>query len=101
MNLWYSLRAWLTRTKPPWLAEAEAMEAAEAERAMRTHDDAHVHGPGAGSCSSSGASLRSSKRRWTAVGIAGVYFVWAVFVWFIMVRPVSNMPGVVPAFTAC
>jgi hypothetical protein len=94
-NLWHSLVAWLTRSKPPWTLEAEEAEAEaaageEEEAPKEVHhdnDDRHdhaaaldTHPAGDGrSVSSSVASarrLRRSKRTLAVMGVCGVYVVW-------------------------
>jgi hypothetical protein len=89
-NMWHSLVAWLTRTKPPWTleaeaAEAEAAEAAGAEHAAADADAVERHSArssiSAHSLSSSVASatrLKHAKRRLAAMGLGGVYVVWCV-----------------------
>ena len=68
-----------------WTVEADeaAAEAAAAEAAA-ANDNADKASSVAASVTSSVASaleLRASKRRYMAVGIAGVYLVWAIFAW--------------------
>jgi hypothetical protein len=91
-NLWHSLVAWLTRSKPPWTleaeaAEAEAAEAAEAADAECTAADVDVvarlsgRSISAHSITSSAASatrLKHAKHRLAAMGLVGVYVVWCV-----------------------
>ena len=96
INLWHSLVAWLTRSKPPWTIEAEeeAEEAAAEAAADAAADEGSAHGdapqeargPDAYSVASA-QELRLTKRMLTVFGVGGVYLVWAIFSWFIFVRP--------------
>ena len=99
MNLLHAARAWLTRTDPPWIVEADEAAAAEAEAATQRasagdggeSDDAGESSE-AESVTSSVASaleLRASKRRHMVVGLVGVYVIWAVFAWCAAARGAS------------
>lgn len=87
MNLGLSLKAFVTRTQTPWAEEASEYEAsvAAAEEAASEANEGSVARP-SGKVSTSFASakrLRSSKRKLTAVGIGGVYLIWAFFSWVV------------------
>ncbi len=111
-NLWESLKALATRTKPPWTLEAEEAEAEAvghvvplARRAsvrvigsgngddrssappdaapQRAGEEKDGGGSSAASSADSAVDLQRSKRRLTAAGLLGVYLTWAIFAWFI------------------
>ena len=90
MNLWFSLKAFVTRSLTPWEEEAEEFEAtlaaeAAAEAAAAEGEEGSIARP-SGTVSTSFASakrLRFSKRKLTAVGVGGVYLIWAFFSWVV------------------
>ena len=101
-NLWHALVCALTGRELPWHVKArEAMEhAAEGEApegaAPEAKDEAtESKAPEATAEGEDGASTTSSKREaralarfkhiYTATGLASVYIVWGVFIWFIFV----------------
>ena len=121
MNLYYSLKAWLTDTLPPWTVEAR--EAAEEEAAARAEADAEdeaegqsdsankqegeahsepASGSGDRSGSESGGSTSSSvrsaralaryKRSVMALGLGGTFFCWAIFAWCGRLRGRALLP---------
>ena len=64
-NLWLAVKAFVTRTQPPWLvAAAEAM----------THGTEHDH-------QAEAAELVAKKRVYTAFGLGSVAVCWAAFSW--------------------
>jgi hypothetical protein len=93
LNLGHSLLAFVTRTKPPWTVEAEEAEEEAAcgsacgsgasgiggDEKGSGDDDARSHS----SAADSAAELRRHKHKLTAMGLAGVFLIWAVFSWFI------------------
>ena len=112
MNLWFSLKAWATCGKTPWAEEAEEAAAEAAAEAAHgagpgylattivLAESTRAVGYGeaseyaaevpsetdAATVSTSFASakrLRFSKRKLTAVGIGGVYLIWAFFSWVV------------------
>ena len=94
LNLYYSLVAFVTRTKPPWTLEAEEAEAEAAGGSTCGGSESGALATGSGknadarsSRSSSDANsaleLRRNKRELTAMGLAGVFIIWAVFSGFI------------------
>ncbi len=94
INLWHSLRCWLTGAELPWVTEwREAQEAAaEAADAWEEGSDDHAKdacGSEGGETSSSvrsAQSLSTYKRTVMLAGFIGTYITWAVFAWFIFVR---------------
>jgi hypothetical protein len=110
LNLYYSLVAFVTRTKPPWTVEAEEAEAEAAAGSVSgsgsgahkdfNDDDADarsVHSSRSGRSSvMSAVELRRHKRKLTVMGLCGVFLVWAIFAWFIFTygaRPPSSACG--------
>jgi hypothetical protein len=100
MNLWVSLKCWLTRAELPWIEEArEAAEEAEAEGNEKGSEKGHmdgcmmdVEGSIGGSTTSSVRSARALaryKRAVMAIGLASVYICWAIFAWCVL-RPQTN-----------
>ena len=91
-NLFEAARAWVTRTDPEWIVEAEAAAAEEKVEAARHSDGGSSAGKAAessdaASVTSSVASameLRASKRRHMVVGLVGVYVIWAIFAWCVV-----------------
>ncbi len=100
LNLWLSFKAWATCSKPPWMEEAEeaeAEDAAAADSAGKADASADIDTPAAAAASDDGSvkahsvaasfasakELRFSKRRLTAVGIGGIYLIWAFFSWVV------------------
>ena len=113
INLWHSLRCWLTGATVPWLQEWQEWqeelqaEAAEQKPALTsdyrpstdigystwglyhgdTTVDDHVEGgsigTSSGSTKRSAMALRRSKRLLTAFGLGGIYVTWTIFAWFI------------------
>ena len=97
LNLFFSLKAWVTRSKTPWQEEAEeaaAEEAAAEEAAAEEAADGGSQAASADAASAEGSAtastsfasakgLRYSKRKLTAFGIGGVYLIWAFFSWVV------------------
>jgi hypothetical protein len=82
----------LTCAQPPW-----ALEAAEAEAAAAKCGDADgLSGNLAAPSGANGASaleLQRKKRTYTAVGIAGIYLVWAIFAWCVRAPHPARLPA--------
>jgi hypothetical protein len=93
LNLWYSFKAWITCSLPPWTVEAREAAAEEAAEAAAAEGGAEPDEAGAGDearsekAPSTSSSVRSAralaryKRVVMGVGLAGTYVVWAIFTW--------------------
>jgi hypothetical protein len=110
INLWHSLRCYLTGATPPWLEEWQEWQAEQEEEGVSAED---AHKSSASNCEGdrvhsdvasvatdeSTAALRRSKRMLTAFGLSGIYVTWAVFAWFIFVRALTRVLR--PLWAAC
>ncbi len=92
INLWHSLRCWLTGAELPWVTEwREAQEdaaAAAAEDDPAYDEEKHACGSEGGETSlsvRSAQSLSAYKRTVMLAGFIGTYITWALFAWFIFV----------------
>ncbi len=96
INLWHSLRCWLTGAELPWVtewreAQEEAAEPADVSEGSYDHakDACGSEGGETSSSVRSAQSLSTYKRTIMLAGFIGTYITWAVFAWFIFVRSVS------------
>ncbi len=96
INLWHSLRCWLTGAELPWVTEwreaqeeAAAAEAGEGCSYDAAKDACGSEGGKTSSSVRSAQSLSTYKRTVMLAGFIGTYITWAVFAWFIFVRFVS------------
>ena len=81
INLWHSLVAFVTCSKPPWILEAEEKEAEAQREAERLGQRVQARAIDDEELVPSAVRLRAKKRRLAVLGVLSVYFVWAVFTW--------------------
>ena len=100
LNLWESAKAWATGDDTPWIIEADEVDA-EARLLHAPSGSPRVDASECGSMDghpvsvshASAKRLRRSKRMLTAVGLGGVYLIWAFFAWVIFVRAQTPCPA--------
>jgi hypothetical protein len=92
INLWHSFRCWLTGAELPWVTEwREAQEEAAAAAAGEDGEKDACGSEGGETSSSvrSAQALSTYKRTIMLAGFIGTYITWALFAWFIFVRPLA------------
>jgi hypothetical protein len=92
INLWHSFRCWLTGAELPWVTEwREAQEEAAAAAAGEDGEKDACGSEGGETSLSvrSAQALSTYKRTIMLAGFIGTYITWALFAWFIFVRPLA------------